>query len=296
MLLEHLKESVNRTKNEYDNLEKAREDLIKQLKKLLFDIRSGKTSTSEIGKTLNHKDQTTLIENTRKLVRQIEDAKVTWLPNNCSKQQNDVYYDKIKDKVDQINNEQTLNLELITKNQQKATPCSDEERTDKYQSTVPTGQANDDKTNGQSLSPSLVTASSRSENNIINILLLGESGVGKSTFINSFINYLTYKTLNEAESNKPVVLMPVSFLMTTADDFKEHMIELSVSDKTKNEDFRHPGQSVTQRCKSYVFNLAQINGKKLRIIDTPDFGDTRGLDQDDTNMQHILEYINNLTH
>jgi hypothetical protein len=34
----------------------------------------------------------------------------------------------------------------------------------------------------------------------------------------------------------------------------------------------------------------------LCIIDTPGFGDTRGLDQDDLNMKHILKYVNNLTH
>ena len=39
-----------------------------------------------------------------------------------------------------------------------------------------------------------------------------------------------------------------------------------------------------------------MNGRKIRIIDTPGFGDTRGIDQDEMNMQHILEYINNLTH
>jgi hypothetical protein len=129
---------------------------------------------------------------------------------------------------------------------------------------------------------------------IINILLLGETGIGKSTFINAFVNYLSFDTFEQAELNKPVVLIPVSFLMTVGDNFEERTVKFGAIDDSKNEDFDHSGQSVTQHCKSYIFHLK--DGKKLCIIDTPDFGDTRGLDQDDRNMQNILEYINNLDH
>ncbi|CAF5073565.1 unnamed protein product, partial [Rotaria sp. Silwood1] len=41
---------------------------------------------------------------------------------------------------------------------------------------------------------------------VINILLLGEKGVGKSTFINAFVNYLKFKTVEQAQSNHPLVL------------------------------------------------------------------------------------------
>jgi GTPase SAR1 family protein len=156
-------------------------------------------------------------------------------------------------------------------------------------------------TNPQSLSLPLTerqtaSLSSLPNNDVINILLLGESGVGKSTFINAFVNYLTFNTLKQAQSNKPIVLIPVSFLITTGDSFEERIIEFGDSDTFYNEDFDHPGQSVTQHCQSYVFNLDHNDGRKLRIIDTPGFGDTRGLEQDDLNMQHILQYINNLPH
>jgi GTP-binding protein EngB required for normal cell division len=130
----------------------------------------------------------------------------------------------------------------------------------------------------------------------INILLLGETGVGKSTFINAFANYLTFNTLQQAEKSQPVVLIPVSFLITVGNNFDEHIVKFGDVDDSNNEDFEHPGQSVTQHCKSYVFNLDRNHRQKVCIIDTPGFGDTRGIDQDDYNMAHILEYIRDLSH
>ena len=88
------------------------------------------------------------------------------------------------------------------------------------------------------------------EDEVINILLLGESGVGKSTFINAFVNYLTFKTLKEAQNGKPVVIIPVSFLLTVGKNFDEHTVKFGEFDEFNNEDFDHPGQSVTQHCKS----------------------------------------------
>ncbi|UJR32246.1 hypothetical protein I4U23_019712 [Adineta vaga] len=125
------------------------------------------------------------------------------------------------------------------------------------------------------------------EEEYISILLLGESGVGKSTFINAFANYLRYQTLAEAESNDPFVIIPVSFLMTINDNFDEKLIKFG--DVDANEDHSHSGQSVTQQCRCYIFNIS--HKKKLRIIDTPGFGDTRGVDQDECNMKMIFSFL-----
>ncbi|CAF2518840.1 unnamed protein product [Rotaria sp. Silwood2] len=129
-------------------------------------------------------------------------------------------------------------------------------------------------------------------NECINILLLGESGVGKSTFINAFANYLQFDTLKQAQSGKPIVIIPVSFLIAINDKFDEELVKFGNADS--NEDHSKSGQSVTQQCRSYVFE--KCHEKRMRIIDTPGFGDTRGDNQDELNMKVIFSYINNLTH
>ncbi len=126
----------------------------------------------------------------------------------------------------------------------------------------------------------------------INVLLLGESGVGKSTFINAFVNYLTFDSLEQAVTGEPVVLIPVSFLITVTDKLEEFVVKFG--DVDVNEDHNHSGQSVTQYCRSYVFDINII--LRLRLFDTPGIGDTRGLDQDQKNIDRILSYINNFTH
>ncbi|CAF5035599.1 unnamed protein product [Rotaria sp. Silwood1] len=126
----------------------------------------------------------------------------------------------------------------------------------------------------------------------INVLLLGESGVGKSTFINALINYITFENFEEACTSKPIVAIPVSFMMTVGDNFEEKIIHFGR--KNSNEDHNHPGQSVTQHCRSYIFAISSQT--KIRLIDTPGMGDTRGLTQDDMNLEHIISFISNLSH
>ncbi|CAF4282325.1 unnamed protein product, partial [Rotaria sordida] len=123
----------------------------------------------------------------------------------------------------------------------------------------------------------------------INVLLMGETGVGKSTFINAFVNYLIFDTLEQAQQNEPIVLIPVSFLITTGNQFNEYIVKFG--DIDSNENHEHQGQSVTQQCKSYIFKLNER--LCLRLIDTPGMGDTRGLVQDEKNIDHILTYVNN---
>ncbi|RGB22399.1 hypothetical protein C1646_776149 [Rhizophagus diaphanus] len=120
----------------------------------------------------------------------------------------------------------------------------------------------------------------------INILLLGETGVGKSTFINSFANYLKFNTLDNAKSGDMEILIPSEFTITD-DNYETKTIKLG------NYDSNEPlevGESSTRECKSYVFHAAE--NKLIRLIDTPGIGDTKGSEYDVKNFENILWYIN----
>ncbi|CAF4131542.1 unnamed protein product [Rotaria sordida] len=125
----------------------------------------------------------------------------------------------------------------------------------------------------------------------INILLLGQTGVGKTTFINSLANYLVNDIFDEAVHDEMQVIIPTSFHFTDSETFKEKII--NIGDKNNYEKINENGQSCTQQCRSFVFPFGKRN---LRLIDTPGMGDTRGSQQDNENLFEILTYISHYEH
>lgn len=125
----------------------------------------------------------------------------------------------------------------------------------------------------------------------INILLLGQTGVGKSTFINAFANYLTHHSFSEALREEMITLIPASFHMLNPRSFQSTRITIGSPDP--NEHYDDHGQSNTQGCQSYKFTFSNRN---IRLIDAPGIGDTRGLEQDAKNFEHILAYISQYEH
>ncbi|KAK4872829.1 hypothetical protein RN001_014858 [Aquatica leii] len=122
----------------------------------------------------------------------------------------------------------------------------------------------------------------------INILLLGETGVGKSTFINAFLNYVSFSSLSEAKNENLHVVIPSQFSITD-DSYEERVITIG-NDHNESMEI---GASATQGCRSYVYPI-QGTGFRIRFIDTPGIGDTRGIDQDNVNFENVLSFIGEL--
>jgi GTPase SAR1 family protein len=142
----------------------------------------------------------------------------------------------------------------------------------------------------RSLLLSLLNSLTTSEN--LNILILGETGVGKSTFINAFVNYLSFRTLDEAMAAERLEwVIPCSFSTQVMDrsqpDSEIRQIEVKVGSRDDEHDGSN-GDSATQETKVYPVT---IGTRTIRLIDTPGIGDTRGPEFDKKNMADILQTL-----
>jgi GTPase SAR1 family protein len=130
------------------------------------------------------------------------------------------------------------------------------------------------------------------QSDYLNILILGETGVGKSTFINAFVNYLTFDTLDESmKAGKLNWAIPCSFSTQIMDrsrpDGKIQQIEVKVGSRDDERD-GSKGASATQQTTVYPVTIGTFT---IRLIDTPGIGDKRGLEYDRKNMADILSTL-----
>ncbi|KAF2073583.1 hypothetical protein CYY_005100 [Polysphondylium violaceum] len=109
----------------------------------------------------------------------------------------------------------------------------------------------------------------QSSNNTVSILVIGETGCGKSTFINTNTNYFLDGTLENLK-----VAITTKHLKAT-ENFKND--ELSSGDRTKSQ---------TDSCNNYTFTK---DNTTYVFIDTPGLSDTRGIKQDDINIDKIID-------
>ncbi|CAG8599674.1 5397_t:CDS:2 [Gigaspora rosea] len=121
----------------------------------------------------------------------------------------------------------------------------------------------------------------------INILLLGETGAGKSTFINAFANYFKFNNLDDAISGELDVLITSRFTITN-EDYEMKTITVIGEEDEYDDMVDDVGESSTQVCGIYVFHAGN---RVIRLIDTPGVGDTRGIKYDEKNFENILKNI-----
>ena len=125
-------------------------------------------------------------------------------------------------------------------------------------------------------------------NDQVKILVLGETGVGKSTWINGVANYLSFSSMEAAEVSEPVFAIPASF-HSTDENYTEHIISVGSDVNEVHEE----GASATQHPKTYLIKRKNIL-RSICPIDTPGVGDTRGIEKDAENFKNIMKHIGNM--
>ncbi|QPC71916.1 hypothetical protein HYE68_002668 [Fusarium pseudograminearum] len=126
-----------------------------------------------------------------------------------------------------------------------------------------------------------------------NILVLGETGVGKSTFINAFYNFLKFHSFSEAKTHskrKLEYVIPCQFSVTIPSrsgslDYETEVIRVGSRDDERD---GTGGDSATQKTSVYTMKYRNTT---YRLFDTPGIGDTRGPEQDKENLRGIMDRL-----
>ncbi|XP_078349258.1 uncharacterized protein LOC144634233 [Oculina patagonica] len=118
----------------------------------------------------------------------------------------------------------------------------------------------------------------------VNILILGETGVGKSTWINGIANYAKHETLQDAMDDPEfTVLIPSRFVFTNEEGEGKDIAFGSDTNEVLSS-----GQSATQFPQEYMI---ETNTTRFHLIDTPGIGDCRGIEKDKENFENILAFL-----
>ncbi|CAF2677272.1 unnamed protein product [Rotaria sp. Silwood2] len=114
-------------------------------------------------------------------------------------------------------------------------------------------------------------------NKIAKILLISETGAGKSTFINYLCNYF-----HKGDINNPKIAIPSKYHPVPTEEFSHY--EFNIYDNN---------QSKTNHCIQYMFTDVTTN-KQYLFLDTPGFSDTHNIEQNQMNMNKIIGAITQL--
>ena len=123
-----------------------------------------------------------------------------------------------------------------------------------------------------------------------NLLIFGQTGVGKSTFINGLHLYESFDSLEGALKGEYEPLISIN--VTKGD--QQFILGSGKEEHETNERFTI-GESSTQAPQSYLYYSVQRH-ERIILVDTPGMGDSRGVDQDNKNMEEIMSYLSRFKH
>ena len=147
----------------------------------------------------------------------------------------------------------------------------------------------------------------RNERKKLTLVVLGESGVGKTSWINSFVNFLNSDTYETAfDNDKLFYLIPAkfqyekqkpkkSFFEDSSNSAEEttkapEKVDITIGEVHANENPNF-GESCTQEPFSHHIKFS--GDVEVTIIDTPGVGDTRGDKQNKNNITMVLNHLGN---
>jgi predicted GTPase len=134
-----------------------------------------------------------------------------------------------------------------------------------------------------------------SSSRYLNVLILGETGVGKSTFINALVNYFEFDTLDDAlcqEHLNWVVPFSFSTQMMDGSNPDRGIEERSIRITNRADEDGNEIDSATKQTTVYSITISSAASiYTIRFIDTPGIGDTRGVECDQKNMSDILSVL-----
>lgn len=125
----------------------------------------------------------------------------------------------------------------------------------------------------------------------IKIVIIGRTGAGKTTFINTATN-LFHRV--RYMSPRLVAITQSILILDKNGDEQKLLLANNIKEFAKKQSEHDGGQNEaqTQKCNIYTFENENF---KFSLIDTPGLGDTRGPEQDDKNAQNIVAAVEAIT-